>query len=142
MSMLLAALMFIPLLALTIAGLLWSIGRTWPIRDPVLLAHTVVGRPGIDRLPRIPTFIFALIMLAAGIVALALADETGGGLPLNLAGVAFAALFVARGVAGYTPQWATRMPLEPFRTANRKTYSPLALLLGIGFVVLVILRLT
>ena len=141
MSMLLAALMFIPLLAIAIAGFLWSIGRTWPIRDPVLLAHTVIGRPGIDRVPRLPTFIFALIMLAAGIVALALADKTGGGLALTLVGVAFAALFLARGVAGYTPQWATRMPLEPFRTANRKTYSPLAILLGAGFIILVIMRL-
>ena len=140
MSMLLTALMFIPLLAIAIAGLLWSLGRTWPIRDPVLLAHTVIGRPGVDRLPRLPTFIFAVIMLAAGVVALALADKAGGGLPLSLAGVAFAALFLARGVAGYTPQWATRMPLEPFRTVNRNTYSPLALLLGVGFIVLVVLR--
>ena len=109
----------------------------------MLLAHTVIGRPGIDRLPRLPTFVFAVIMLAAGVVALALADKTGGGLPLSLAGVAFAALFLARGVAGYTPQWATRMPLEPFRTAQPQ--APIrrsACSLGAGFVVLVILRLT
>lgn len=142
MSMLLAALMFIPLLAMGIAGLLWSIGRTWPIRDPVLLAHTVIGRPGLDRLPRLPTFVFALIMFGAGIVALALADKTGGGILLTAAGIVFALVFLARGVAGYSPWWAERMPLEPFRTANRKTYSPLAIALGIGFIVLVILRLT
>ena len=141
MSMLLAALMFIPLLAIAIASLLWSVGRTWPIRDPVLLAHTVIGRPGIDRLPRLPTFAFAVIALAAGIVALALADHTGGGTLLTTIGVLFAILFLARGVAGYSRWWAERMPLEPFQTVNRTTYSPLALGLGAGFLVLVVLRL-
>jgi hypothetical protein len=142
MSMLLAALMFIPLLAVAIAGFLWSIGRTWPIRDPVLLAHTVIGRPGVDRVPRFPTFVFALIMLAAGVAALALADKVGGGALLNAVGIIFGVLFLARGVAGYLPWWAERMPVEPFLTANRKTYSPLALILGAGFIILVILRLT
>jgi hypothetical protein len=141
MSMLLAALMFIPLLAIAIGGLLWSVGRIWPFRDPVLLAHAVIGRPGVDRVPRLPTFVFTMIMLAAGVVALALADKTGGGTALTAIGVLFGLLFLARGVAGYSRWWADRMPLEPFYTANRKTYSPLALVLGAGFLVLVILRL-
>lgn len=140
MSMLLAALMFVPILAVTIGGLLWSVGRTWPFRDPALLAHTVIGRPGVDRVPRLPTFVFALIMLVAGIVALALADRTGGGAALTAIGVVFGLLFLARGVAGYSRWWAERMPVEPFFTANRKTYSPLALILGAGFIILVILR--
>lgn len=141
MSMLIAALMFVPLLAIGIAGLLWSIGRTWPIRDQVLLAHTVIGRPGVDRLPRLPTFACALIMLGAGVVALALADKAGGGLGLTLTGVLFAMLFLARGIAGYSPWWEERMPVEPFRTVNRKTYSPLAIALGLGFLILVAMRL-
>jgi hypothetical protein len=141
MSMLLAALMFIPILAVTIGGLLWSVGRTWPFRDAVLLAHTVIGRPGVDQVPRIPTFVFAVVMLSAGIVALALADKTGGGAALTAVGVVFGLIFLARGVAGYSRWWAERMPVEPFFTANRKTYSPLALILGVGFLVLVIMRL-
>ena len=33
------------------------------------------------------------------------------------------------------------MPVEPFRTLDRKTYSPLCLALGVGFIVLVVMRL-
>jgi hypothetical protein len=140
MSMLLAALMFIPLLAIAIGGMLWSIGRTWPFRDPVLLANTVIGRPGVDRVPRLPTFVFAVIMLLAGIVALALADKTGGGLLLDVSGLVIGVLFLLRGFAGYSAWWKARMPVEPFYTANRKTYSPLAIGLGLGFIILVMLR--
>ena len=51
MSMLLAAFMFIGLLAVSTAHFLWSIGRTWPIRGEKLLAQTVVGTSGIERMP-------------------------------------------------------------------------------------------
>jgi hypothetical protein len=140
MSMLLAALMFIPLLAIAIGGLLWSVGRTWPFRDPVLLANTVIGRPGVDRVPRLQTFVFAVFMLAIGVLALALADKTGGGIALSAIGLVVGALLLLRGIFGYSRWWAERMPVEPFYTANRKTYSPLAIALGAGFLLLVILR--
>jgi hypothetical protein len=142
MSMLLAALMFIPLLALSIAFLLWSFGRSWPLRDREMLAGALTGRPGTPKTP--PgwlSFLLAVFFLACGVVALALADHDGGGTVLTVLGVGLSALFLARGIAGYTPAWARTYSAEPFHTMDRKSYSPLALILGVGFAVLVIMRL-
>lgn len=141
MSMLVAALVFVPLLAVAIAHFLWAIGSRWPIRDPELLARTVIGRPGIDRVPRLAAFVVAVLVLAAGIVALALADPAGGGWLLNLVGIALAVAFICRGIVGYTAAWRAQFPLEPFATLDRRNYSPLCLFIGLGFAVLVIMRL-
>ena len=141
MSMLLAALMFIPLLAIAIAHFLWSIGRSWPIRDPELLPRTVIGMPGVTRVPRLASFGVAVAVILAGVLALALADRTGGGTPITVLGAVVALVFIGRGILGYLPQWAERTPVEPVRTLDRKTYSPLCLALGAGFLVLVIMRL-
>lgn len=143
MSMLIAAFMFIALLAVSLAHFLWSIGRTWPIRDEKLLAQTVVGTRDIERMPPRPmAFTIAVALLAAGVLALALADHTSGGLPLTLLGLAPAAVFLGRGAIGYTAWWAARTPHPNFRLNDARVYSPLCLFLGAGFLALVIMRLT
>ncbi|MBE0580556.1 DUF3995 domain-containing protein [Devosia sp.] len=142
MSMLIAALMFVILLAVSTAHFLWSIGRTWPIRSEKLLAQTVVGFEGIERMPpRLASFAVAVATLAAGIIALALADHDSGGLTLSLIGLPLAAVFLARGIVGYTAWWAAKTPEPNFRLNDARVYSPLCLFLGLGFVALVILRL-
>lgn len=142
MSMLVAAFMFVALLAVSVAHALWSIGRTWPIRDEKLLAQTVVGFRGIERMPpRLASFAVAIATLAAGVLALALADHDSGGAPLTLIAVPLAAIFLARGVLGYTQWWAEKTPEPNFRFNDRRVYSPLCLLLGAGFVTLAIMRL-
>ncbi|KRA40269.1 hypothetical protein ASD80_12750 [Devosia sp. Root635] len=140
--MLIAAFMFIALLAVATAHFLWSIGRTWPIRGEKLLAQTVVGFKDIERMPpRLASFAVAVATLAAGIIALALADHDSGGLPLSLLGLPLAAIFLARGIIGYTPWWAEKTPEPNFRLNDARVYSPLCLFLGAGFLALVILRL-
>ena len=142
MSMLIAALMFVILLAVSTAHFLWSIGRTWPIRSEKLLAQTVVGFEGIERMPpRLASFAVSVATLAAGIIALALADHDSGGLALSLLGLPLAAVFLARGIVGYTSWWAAKTPEPNFRLNDTRVYSPLCLFLGLGFVALVILRL-
>ena len=141
MSMLIAAFMFIALLAVSVAHFLWSIGRTWPIRNEKLLAETVVGTADIQQMPpRLASFAIALVTLLAGVLGLALADHTSGGWMLNLIGLAIGAVFLARGAAGYTEWWAAKTPQPNFRLNDRRVYSPLCLFLGAGFVVLVIMR--
>lgn len=142
MIMGIAALVFIPLLAIALAYFTWSLGRSWPLRDREMLARTITGRPGRSELPS--GWIFLLIaafMLTAGVVALSLADHDAGGWWLNALGIVLGLLFLARGVAGYTPGWRATFAAEPFATLDRKNYSPLALFLGAGFLLLVILRL-
>ncbi|MNL57600.1 hypothetical protein D3C87_1811750 [compost metagenome] len=83
----------------------------------------------------------AVATLAAGIIALALADHDSGGLTLTLIGLPLAAVFLARGIVGYTAWWAAKTPEPNFRLNDTRVYSPLCLFLGLGFVALVILRL-
>jgi hypothetical protein len=142
MIMGIAALLFIPLLAIALAHLVWSLGGSWPIRDKELLTRTVIGRPGVTRVPRLAALFVAIAVLGAGVVALSLADDTAGGLPLTLLGAAIGAIFIARGFVGYTPQWRAHFPVEPFATLDRRQYSPLCLILGAGFLLLVLMRLT
>lgn len=142
MNMLVGSLTFVPLLMVALAHFVWALGSTWPIRDETLLAQTVIGRPGITRMPnRFVTFVVSLLMLAAGIIALSLADHSSGGWPLTALGVLLAAAFIARGVLGFTSGWRARFPTEPFATLDRRNYSPLCLWVGAGFLILVLLRL-
>lgn len=140
MSMVIAALIFVVLLAVALAHFLWSIGSRWPIRDPELLARTVVGKPGVTRVPRLAALVIAVLVLAIGIAALSLADHSAGGVPLTLLGLLLAAVFLGRGYAGYTARWRAVFSEEPFATLDRRNYSPLCIAIGVGFVILVIMR--
>ncbi|HEV7718638.1 MAG TPA: DUF3995 domain-containing protein [Arsenicitalea sp.] len=141
-AMILAAILIVPLLAVSLAHLLWSVGAKWPIRDERLLARSVVGSAGVERMPpKILSFGVGVATLIACVLAMSLADHEGGGLSLTLVGVLLAAIFLARGVVGYTDWWKKRTPEEPFRTLDRKNYSPLCLGIGAIFLVLVIMRL-
>jgi hypothetical protein len=141
MNMIVASIVFVILLAVALAHLLWSFGSRWPIRDPELLAKTVIGRPGVTRVPRFASFVGAVLVFAAGIVALSLADHDAGEWWLTALGVVLGAIFVGRGALGYTADWQARHPVEPFATMDRKTYSPLCLIVGAGFLILVLMRL-
>lgn len=140
-AMIVASIVFVILLTVALANLLWSIGSRWPIRDPELLARTVIGRPGVTRVPRLASFVVGVLALAAGIVALSLADHTAGDWLLTVTGLALAAVFFGRGALGYTAGWRSRFSLEPFVTNDRRVYSPACLIVGAGFFILVIMRL-
>jgi len=141
MNMIVASIVFVILLAVGLAHLLWAVGSRWPIRDPELLARTVIGRPGVTRVPRLASLAVAVLVLAAGLLALSLADHDAGNWWLTATGVALAAVFLGRGVVGYTEGWRARFSLEPFVTNDRRVYSPLCLVVGAGFLILVIMRL-
>ena len=137
-----AAFLAIPLLAIAIAHLLWGVGVMWPVRDEKLLARTVVGFPGIERMPpKYMSLAVGVLILAACIIGFSVADHDSGGVPLTLIALVAGLVFLARGAAGYTERWRLQTPEEPFRSLDRKTYSPLCLGIGAGFVVLVIMRL-
>lgn len=136
-----ASILFLCLLTLALAHLLWSFGSRWPIQDPKLLAATVIGREGVDRVPRLSAFGVMLLSLAGAVVGTSLGDVGSGGLPLTLAGLGFGLLFLLRGVLGYTAGWRTRHPREPFAALDRKIYSPLCLIVAVCFLVLVVMRL-
>lgn len=137
-----ASIVFVLLLAVSMAHFMWAIGRKWPVKDEKRLAQTVVGFKGVERMPpKLMSFAVSVMALAAGIIGLSLADKLSGGWWLDALGILFGLVFLARGVLGYTAYWAALTPEEPFRTLDRKNYSPLCLVLGLGFLTLVILRL-
>ena len=118
------------------------LGGTWPLRSRELLIKTVYGRPATTQMPsRLLTLAVAILVLGAGIVALSLADHDAGGWWLTLLGLLLAALFLFRGAAGFTQRWRQVFTEEPFATLDRRTYSPLALIIGVGFLVLTLMRL-
>jgi 4-amino-4-deoxy-L-arabinose transferase-like glycosyltransferase len=143
MSMLISSFMFIALFAVSIAHFSWAFGSTWPIRTEKLLAQTVVGTAGIERMPpRLASLAVAIATIAAGIFGLALADHDSGGMWMSVIGAVIGLIFLARGIIGYMPFWAALTPEPSFRFNDRRVYSPLCILLGVGFLALVFIRYT
>ena len=141
MSIAISILTFVPLLVVAFAHLLWALGTAWPLQSEELLAQTVVGSPGVKRMPnRFLTLLVAIGLFIVALSAMALADP-GGGVPRTVIGAIFALIFVGRGVLGYTSWWRARHPTEPFATLDRRNYSPLCLWIGAGFLILVLMRL-
>ena len=136
----LASITFIPLLAMAMVHMMWAFGATYPAKTEADLARTVIGAQGIEKMQsRGLSFFLSLAIFFAGIWALALTDPSDT-LVLTLGGVFFAMVFLARGILGYTKSWRARNPEEPFASFNIRLYSPLCLLVGIGFAWLTLLR--
>jgi hypothetical protein len=133
---------FLPLMMVALAHLFWALGATWPIRDELLLVQTVIGTPAATHMPnKLIILLGAIGLFLSGIIAMGLAGHDDGGITRTVLGAVLAVVFLARGVAGYTPGWRASHPVEPFATLDRRNYSPLCLWLGTGFLILVVLRL-
>ena len=136
-----ASLVFIPLLAISMVHMLWAFGFTYPVKDEKSLVRTVAGFKGAEKMPpRWASFSVSVLVLAAGIWALALTDPSDS-LLLTFGGVVLGAVFLARGIIGFTRKWREMTPEEPFATMDRKIYSPLCLFIGTGFIILTLIRL-
>jgi hypothetical protein len=141
MSMLVAALVFMPLLAISLANLLWAFGAIWPIRSRELLAQAIIGTPGATRVPRLRALFVALFCFGIGVLALSLGDHDAGGMPLTLSALPAAAPFLVRGALTYTPRWRQDHPEPAFAKSDRQVYGPVCLFIGAGLLLLFVLRL-
>ena len=138
----LAYLLCISLCVIGAIHFLWAMGSTWPCKDEVTLAKTVVGTRGVEKMPpRWASMFVAACMVAAGIWAL----ELRGRGPVNLSqvvafvgGLGLAAAFSMRGILGVFPAFEKMSPEQPFLRLNRRVYSPLSFLIGVGFALLVL----
>jgi hypothetical protein len=120
----------------------WGLGNHWPADSGEQLAKAVVGTRGTTRMPS-PTQCFAVAAILAGVAswplfAMGLLDEAWPRWLTLLAGGAIVAVFVGRGVAGYISAWRRLVPEEPFATNDRRYYSPLCLMIGAGYLVILI----
>ena len=120
----------------------WGLGNHWPADSREQLAKAAVGTPGITRMPS-PAQCFAVAAILTGVAswplfAAGLLVEAWPRWLTLLAGAGIAAVFLGRGIAGYTSVWRSRFPEEPFATYDRRYYSPLCLVLGAGYVAILI----
>ncbi|MEP4770420.1 MAG: DUF3995 domain-containing protein [Roseibium sp.] len=124
--------------------LYWGFGGLWPAKSELELARTVVGANGIETMPSAPlTIVVAVLIFAAGVFPVASANLLP--MPTFIPSVlvffgmiALTAIFLLRGLIGFTPYFAKMNAEEPFRTLDRKYFSPLCLIIGIGFLALTI----
>ena|SRR5438874_1819026 len=120
----------------------WGFGRYWPATSPERLAKTAVGTPNIKLMPSAGSC-FVVAAVLAGVAswpmfAAALLPEIWPHWLTLLAGAGIAVVFVGRGLAGYTRAWRGRFSEEPFARLDRLVYSPLCLVLGAGYIALLI----
>ena len=126
------------LAAIAALHLAWAARIWWPIREEAALAHAIAGFRDMNRMPDA----LSCVVVAAAILAslLLVADLSwASGLTHLPAWVVRSAsalaglVFLGRGVIGFTRFWARLTPEEPFRTLDRRYYSPLCILIGLGF---------
>jgi hypothetical protein len=142
-------LMLAPILSIIMAGILaiagllhtlWGFGVTFPAANEQQLARMVVGRRGITRMPSMASCLFvAASLFAFAFLALVLGRHVT--LPVSkwlvaAAGGVAAVIFTGRGILGVLPAFERALPEQPFLSLNRKFYSPLVFLLGVGFALL------
>jgi hypothetical protein len=139
MIAILVALMLVLLAALHVY---WGLGGVWPGTDQKSCARAIAGFKGIDRMPSPPAaFGVAAALAVAALIALALAGIVTLPLPaalIRLGGLGAALVFLGRGIAGFTPAWRRITPEMPFARNDRLYFSPLCLLIGAGFTLLLI----
>jgi hypothetical protein len=133
MTIVLAIVLFLAVGAAAAVHALWGLGSTWPEASAEALARSVVGDGRRSMPPPWQCFAVALVL---GLVALwpffALGREELSwvmSVTYSIAGI-----FVARGVAGFTPRWRGYFRDEPFATRDRRYYSPFCLLMGFGYI--------
>ena len=126
--------------AIAVLHAYWASGGLWPGTNPADLSNIVVGNPRARDMPapRLTALVAAMIagaaawpLLLSPLISRYIAPELAA-----LGNWALAAVFLLRGIAGFTPWMARRHSAEPFATYNCKYYSPLCLALGAGFLIL------
>jgi len=135
MTVLFAVLLVVMVGVVSVSHALWGLGSTWPEASPEALARSVVG-DGRRRMP--PAWqCFAVAILLAAVAVWPLVMLGRDELPwVQSVTYVIAGVFVARGVAGYTPTWRGHFRDEPFATRNRRYYSPYCLLMGVSYLAL------
>ncbi|WFP76711.1 DUF3995 domain-containing protein [Mesorhizobium sp. WSM4906] len=130
------------LLLITTLHVYWGIGGVWPGTDAKSCARAVVGFRDVDEMPSsLASFAVAACLALATLWPLAL--ESVFASPFPKQGLAATALliglvFLGRGIAGFTPWWRQLAPEQPFARLDQRLYSPLCLLIGLGFAILAI----
>ena len=96
------------------------------------MARAVVG-DGRRRMPARTACLAVSVALAAVALWPICVMDRATELSMRQVSMVIAGTFVARGIAGYTPRWRGYFYDEPFATRDKRYYSPLCLLIGLGY---------
>ena len=122
--------------------LYWAFGGLWPGTDKASLVRSVIGEKNATNMP--PgwlTFVVALAIAAAALWPLMWRSLVPYFLPQGLlwAGmIVLLVVFIGRGIAGYMPFFTSRTSAQPFARLNALYFSPLCLIIGAGFMALLL----
>ena len=133
---------FAALMSISVVHVYWAFGGLWPGRTERELIDTVVGAQHMAAMPSMMTTLAVAAFIAlAAFSALAavhiLPVRPGWVVKLAVAGFGF--VFFARGVTGYVFERVAWTPVEPFASLNLWVYSPLCLVLGGSFFLLLLM---
>ena len=123
------------LMAIAAVHVYWAFGGAWPASERAELPQTVVGTQGSHMPKKAVTLAVAFMIFLAALVPLIWTRVLPVLLPQALQVLALwglVAIFLGRGLVTYTPLADHYSTVEPFRTLDRKYYSPLCLLLGLS----------
>ncbi len=134
---LLAIVIAVVLFVLAVLHAYWGFGGGWPGYDPVDLSHRVAGfaNPRSAQSP-VASFVVSAALFYSTIVSLVLGGVIPSPFPFFILGPSAFFItvgFTARGIAGFTPAWRRLTAHQPFTWWDAYFYSPLCLLVGIGF---------
>ncbi len=142
-AFLIAVLICLVLAAIAALHAIWAAGSPWPAGDRLALSRVAVGARNMSGMPgRGPTLAVALAvaiaaawpLLGVGLIRLPVPQ-----IFVSLGMWTLAAVFLARGIGGYSKAFASVFGEEPFASYNRRYYSPLCLLIGAAFLALILL---
>ncbi|HLW90971.1 MAG TPA: DUF3995 domain-containing protein [Roseiarcus sp.] len=140
----LAYALVLALTAIAAVHFYWGAGGFWPAADEAGLIDTVLGDWRARTMPPRPlTFVVAIAIEAAALVAAFLSLRVGGAIDalFSMAGAVLCLVFLARFSLGYLGFWRRRYNRQPFARLDRLVYSPLCLAIAAGFALLVAERL-
>lgn len=130
------------LTATAIVHIAWGFGALWPAKDKQTLINTVIGGKGMTQMPGFwLTMSVAAGIGAAGIFALWGAQVITLPLPewMRLTSlIVLTAIFLLRGISCYLPFGPLQNSVEPFRTLDKRYYSPLILMIGAGYLAILL----
>jgi hypothetical protein len=130
------------LVAIAVLHASWGLGSHWPCESEEALVRSAVGRRGARRMPPPSACVIVAARLAGvsvwPLLAVGVIPSAWSGWLSELEGAGIAAVFIGRGIAGYVPAWRRMHSAEPFVTLDRRVYSPLCLVLGAGFVAILL----
>lgn len=120
----------------------WGFGGLWPAKDVPSLARTVVGSNGTTEMPSAGlTVVVAFCIFLAGLLPLFWVGWITLPIPhwfITIGMVTLTVVFLLRGILGFAPVMTKMSAEEPFATLNRRYFSPLITLVGLGLLYLLI----